>query len=83
MDKVFDACGFQLFHTSRSTCNNENSSSVQCLECRNSIFCVFIIAGTDNYDVCTGFHSCFDTGLYCGEAQIVDYFVTGTSQEVA
>ena len=28
-------------------------------------------------------HSCFDTGLYCGEAQIVDYFVTGTSQEVA
>ena len=83
MNEVFNAGGFQVVHTGRSSCNDEHGASVDCLESRNGIFCIFVIAGTDHYDVGFCFHGSFYTFFYGSESQIVDYFITGTSQEVA
>ena len=50
MDKVLDACRFQLVHAGRSTGNNEHSATIQSFESRNGIFRIFIIARTENTD---------------------------------
>ena len=83
MDEVFDACCLQVFHASRSTCYDEHSTAVQCLECRNCMFSIFVVAWTDNHDVGISLHSSFYTFFYGCETEVVDYFISGTSQEVA
>ena len=83
MDEVFDTCCFQFVHTSRSTGNDKHSAAVQCLECRNCIFRIFIITWTDYDNISFGSHSCFYSSFYRFKSEIINHFITGTSQEVA
>ena len=82
MDEVFDTCGFQVIHTSRSTGNDKHSATIQGFESRNCIFSIFIIAGTDYNNISFRSHRCLYSCLYCFKSKIIDYFITGTSQEV-
>ena len=82
MDEVFDTCSFQVVHTSRSTGNDKHSTTIQCFESRKCIFSIFIIAGTDNNNISFCSHSCLYSCFYCLKSQIINYFITGTSQEV-
>ena len=47
------------------------------------MFSIFVIAWAENYDVGISLHSSFHTFFYGCETEVVNHFISGTSQEVA
>ena len=72
MNKVLNACCFEVFCASGSTCYDVESATVQILEGRDGILCVLIIAGANDNDVGTCGEGCINAFLNRLEAEVVD-----------
>ena len=83
MDEILDASGFEVLCASGCSGYNVEGTTVQVLESRDGILSVLVIARTDDNDIGTSLQCLVNTFLDSGEAQVVNYLVAGSCQEVA